>query len=316
MNACFAQQMRATQASQGGCILQINTVSIIGGGRVGSGIAIVTAKAGLKTILIEKNKALADEALESVKREMDTQIARWGMTESEKKLVLANLHQHEHIDRAQDAQLVICTIPDILAEQKEVFEKLNTLCQADTIFTTNASVISITELATVLDRPENMLGLHFLNPVMKTKLVEIVRGFKTSDATYEIGKNFIQMLGKKGIEVFETPGFVTTRLILPLLNEAMHALLEGVASADDIDTAMKLGYNMQMGPLEIADRMGLDRVLISMEHLFHESGDVKFRPCPTIKKLVRAQHFGAKTGEGFFRYDTQTGKKLPTPFAG
>ena len=282
---------------------------------MGSGIAIVTAKAGLTTILTEKTDELVEISKENITREMDTQIARWGMTESEKKLVLTNLKIGSDIERSKDAQVVICAIHDDLEEQKDVFRRLNTLCQPDTIFSTNASVLSITELATVLDHPQNMLGLHFLNPVMKTKLVEIVRGFKTSDATYEIGKKFIQSLGKRGIEVFESPGFVTTRLILPLINEAMYALMEGVASAEDIDTAMKLGYNMQMGPLEIADRMGLDRVLISMDHLFKESGEQKFRACPLIKKLVRAQHVGTKSGEGFFKYDLQSGKKLLTPLS-
>ncbi len=295
--------------------MQLNTIAIIGGGRVGSGIAIVTAKAGLTTILTEKTDELVEMSKENITREMDTQIARWGMTESEKKLVLANLKIGSDIERSKDAQLVICAIHDDLDEQKDVFRRLNKLCQPDTIFSTNASVLSITELATALEHPENMLGLHFLNPVLKTKLVEIVRGFKTSDATYEIGKKFIQSLGKRGIEVFESPGFVTTRLILPLINEAMYALMEGVASAEDIDTAMKLGYNMQMGPLEIADRMGLDRVLISMDHLFKESGEQKFRACPLIKKLVRAQHVGTKSGEGFFKYDLQSGKKLLTPLS-
>jgi len=295
--------------------LQLNTIAIIGGGRVGSGIAIVTAKAGLTTILTEKTEELVEISRENIIREMDTQIARWGMTESEKKLVLANLKIGCDIERSKDAQLVICAIHDDLEEQKDVFRRLDGLCQPETIFSTNASVLSITELATVLTHPENMLGLHFLNPVLKTKLVEIVRGFKTSDATYDIGKKFIQSLGKRGIEVFESPGFLTTRLILPLINEAMYALMEGVASAEDIDTAMKLGYNMQMGPLEIADRMGLDRVLISMDHLFKESGEQKFRACPLIKKLVRAQHVGTKSGEGFFKYDLQSGKKLLTPLS-
>jgi 3-hydroxybutyryl-CoA dehydrogenase len=229
---------------------------------------------------------------------------------------MTNLDLGVDLERSSQAEIAICAIPDELDDQKEVFMRLNASCQPDTIFTTNASVISITELATVLDHPENMLGLHFLDPVLKTKLVEIVRGFKTSDTTYEIGKKFIQSLGKKGIEVFETPGFVTTRLILPLINEAMYVLLEGVASAEDIDTAMKLGYNMQMGPLEIADRIGLDRILTSMDHLFRESGDLKFRPCPLIKKFVRADQIGTKSGEGFFKYDVQTGKKLPAPFIG
>ncbi len=295
--------------------MQLNTIAIIGGGRVGSGIAIVTAKAGLTTILTEKTDELVEISKENIGREMDTQIARWGMTESEKKLVMANLNMGSNIERSKDAQLVICAIHDDVEEQKDVFRRLNALCLPETIFSTNASVLSVTELATVLNHPENMLGLHFLNPVLKTKLVEIVRGFKTSDATYDIGKKFIQSLGKRGIEVFESPGFLTTRLILPLINEAMYALMEGVASAEDIDTAMKLGYNMQMGPLEIADRMGLDRVLISMEHMFKESGDQKFRACPLIKKLVRAQHIGAKTGEGFFKYDLNSGKKLLTPFS-
>lgn len=295
--------------------MQLNTIAIIGGGRVGSGIAIVTAKAGLTTILTEKTEELVEISRENIIREMDTQIARWGMTESEKKLVLANLKIGCDIERSKDAQLVICAIHDDLEEQKDVFRRLDGLCQPETIFSTNASVLSITELATVLTHPENMLGLHFLNPVLKTKLVEIVRGFKTSDATYDIGKKFIQSLGKRGIEVFESPGFLTTRLILPLINEAMYALMEGVASAEDIDTAMKLGYNMQMGPLEIADRMGLDRVLISMDHLFKESGEQKFRACPLIKKLVRAQHVGTKSGEGFFKYDLQSGKKLLTPLS-
>ncbi len=269
----------------------------------------------MTTSLTELTQELVDEALESIEREMDTQIIRWGMTESEKKLVLTNLDVGVDLSRSSKAELVICSIPDDFEEQKKVFVQLNSICDPDTIFSTNASVISITELATVLDKPGNMLGLHFLDAALKTKLVEIVRGFKTSDQTHDIAQQFVQSIGKKGVEVFESPGFVTTRLILPLINEAMYTLLEGVASAEDIDTAMKLGYNVQMGPLEIADRMGLDRVLLSMDHLFRESGALQFRPCPLIKKLVRAQHVGVKTGEGFFTYDTKTGKKLPVPFS-
>ncbi len=296
--------------------MDIETVAIIGGGRVGSGIAVVTAKAGYKTILTEQTEHLAKEAQENIIREIDTQIARWGMTESEKKFILANLDAGHEIERSEKAQLVICAIPAIIEEQKDVFIRLNGQCKPDTIFTSSTSVLSITELGALLDHPENMLGLNFLHPVLRTKLVEIVRGFHTSNETYETGKTFVNSLGKKGIEVFESPGFVTTRLILPLINEAMYVLLEGVASAEDIDTAMKLGYNMQTGPLEIADRIGLDRVLNSMENLFRESGELKFRPCPILKKLVRAQHVGVKTQQGFFQYDAQTGKKIPGPFPG
>ncbi|GAK60275.1 3-hydroxyacyl-CoA dehydrogenase NAD-binding [Candidatus Vecturithrix granuli] len=294
--------------------MEVNTVAIVGGGRVGSGIAIVTAKAGLKTILTEKTRELADAAIERITREIDMQIARWGMTESEKKFILGNLDVGDDLERSRQAQLALCSIPSLLEEQKQIFRQLNAICGADTIFTSNSSVLSITELGAELDHPENMLGLHFLHPVLKTKLVEIVRGFATSDQTYETGKAFVKTLGKKGIEVFESPGFITTRVMFPLINEAMNALMEGIASAEDIDSAIQLGYNMQMGPLELADRIGLDRVLVAMEHLFREFGEQKFRPCPLIKKLVRAKHFGAKTGTGFFSYDKETGKKLSSSF--
>lgn len=289
--------------------MKISTAAIIGGGTMGSGIATVTAKSGLKTILIEKTQDLADTSLENINREMDKQIARWGMTEAEKKLVLKNLHVEDNLEQAQDAHLVICAVPDNLKLQKEIFTQLNSICPPETIFTTISSVLSVTALATVVSHPEKMLGLHFLNPVFRTKLVEIVRGFKTSDDTYETGRMFVHSLGKKGIEIIESPGFVTTRLIIPLVNEAMYALLEGVASAEDIDTAMKLGYGMQMGPLEMADRAGLDTLLTLMNHLFRETGELKFRPCPLIKKLIRAQHLGVKTGEGFFKYELETGKR-------
>ena len=276
---------------------------------MGSGIATVTAKAGFKTVLIDKTQELAETALGNIQGEMDKQIARWGMTESEKKLVLANLQVSNVPEKAHEAQLIISAVPDELELKKQVFSHYDGICEPDTIFTSISSVLSVTELATVLRHPENMLGLHFLNPVFKTKLVEIVRGFKTSDDTFQIGKKFVSTLGKQGIEVIETPGFVTTRLIVPLLNEAMYALQESVASAEDIDTAMRLGHGMQVGPLEMADRMGLDTLLNLMNHLFRETGESKFRPCPLIKKLVRAQHLGVKTGQGFFEYDPKSGKR-------
>ena len=290
--------------------MQISKVAIIGGGTMGSGIAIITAKAGLKTVLIDKTQELANTALEGIRYEMDTQIARWGMTESEKKLVEANLEVSDQPEDAKDAQLIISAVPDELELKKQVFSQYDAICGDDTIFTSISSVLSVTELATVLKRPENMLGLHFLNPVFRIPVVEIVRGFKTSEETFQTGKNFVSMLGKKGVEVIESPGFVTTRLILPLLNEAMYALMEGVTSAQDVDSAMKLGYGMQFGPLELADRMGLDTLLNLMTHLFRETGESKFRPCPLIKKLVRAQQLGVKTGEGFFTYDQKTGKRI------
>lgn len=290
--------------------MEVNTVAIVGGGRVGAGIAIVTAKAGFKTILTEKTEELAEAALERITHTIDAQIQRWGMTESEKKFILTNLEAGADLTRTCQAQIVLCSIPSLLEEQQQIFRQLNDICGARTIFTSNSSVLSITELASELAHPENMIGLHFLHPVLKSKLVEIVRGFTTSDETYQTSKTFVKTIGKTGIEVFESPGFITTRVMFPMLNEAMNALMEGIASAEDIDMAMRLGYNMQVGPLELADRIGLDRVLVALEHLFHEFGEQKFRPSPLIKKLVRAKQFGVKTGAGFFTYDPETGKRI------
>ncbi len=292
--------------------MKITTVAIVGGGRVGSGIATITAQSGLKTIVTEKTQALAEATLEHIIHEIDSRIARWGMTESDKKYILSNLDIGHDLDRSHHAELVICSIPAIPEEQKAVFTHLNAVCAPETIFSSSTLMLSITELASVLTHPDKMLGLHFRSPVFKTELVEIVRGFATSDETFNIGQAFIKNIGRVGIEVFETPGGVTTRVILPLINEAMYVLLEGVASAWDIDTAMRVGFNMEVGPLELADRIGLDRVLRNMEMLFHETGDMKFRPCPLIQKLVRAQHYGENTGEGFFTYDPKTGERLAT----
>jgi 3-hydroxybutyryl-CoA dehydrogenase len=278
---------------------------------MGGGIAILTAKANLPTILVEKTQELADAALERITREIDVQIARWAMTESEKRLVLKNLQIGKKLDLAKDVDLVISAVPDDLNLKKQIFGQLEAMCQTHTIFSTITSVLSITELATALTRPEQMIGLHFMSLVLKAKLVEIVRGVKTSQKTYETSKAFIHKLGKIGIEVFESPGFVTTRLIAPLINEAMYVLMERVASAEDIETAMRFGYNMPMGPLELADRIGLDTLLNLMNHLFRETGELKFRPCPLLKKFVRAQYLGVKTGEGFFKYDLETEQRQP-----
>ncbi|MBU1652704.1 3-hydroxybutyryl-CoA dehydrogenase, partial [bacterium] len=171
------------------------------------------------------------------------------------------------------------------------------------IFITNTSVLSITEIAEVTDRQEQVIGMHFMNPVPKTPVVEIVRGLKTSDKTFDSISKFAVQLKKTPIEVYEYPGYVTTRVILPMINEAMYVLMEGVASAEDIDKAIKLGYNMERGPLALADQMGLDEVKTWMESLFRELGDLKYRPCPLLRKKVRAGQLGRKSGHGFFYYN-------------
>ena len=189
--------------------------------------------------------------------------------------------------------------------KRRIFSELDELCDSETIFISNTSTLTLSKLAAATKRSDKVIGMHFLNPVPKVPLVELVRGTKTSDKTFDTMKKFAERIGKTVVEVFEYPGFVTTRIIVPLLNEAMHALMEGVATAEGIDTAMKLGYNFQYGPLELADMMGLDEVLAWMESLFHELGEAKYRPCPLLRRMVREGKLGRKSGEGFFKYNDQ-----------
>jgi 3-hydroxybutyryl-CoA dehydrogenase len=198
---------------------------------------------------------------------------------------------------------VIEAVPDVLALKVRVFAELDRACPPATILATNTSTLSVTEIAAHTKRPERVIGLHFQNPGTRAPLVEIVRGLKTSDAALATARQVVQALGKRGIEVFEYPGYVTTRVIVPFVNEAMHVVMEGVATAEAVDTAVKLGYGLPVGPLTLADRVGLDELLRWMQHLFKELGDVKYRPCPLLRKMVRAGHFGVKSGRGFFEYD-------------
>jgi len=200
--------------------------------------------------------------------------------------------------------MVIETVTEDMDLKKQVFAELDSVTRQDIILASNTSTLSLTEIASVVNRPERVIGLHFLHPVARIELVEIVRGLRTSDETFDQAKHFVEsVIQKKGIMVFESPGFVTTRLICILINEALHTLQEGVASAEDIDTAMRIGYDFRYGPLEMCDRFGLDSVLAAMERMFREYGELKFRPSVLLKKMVRAGNLGVKTGEGFFKYD-------------
>lgn len=196
-----------------------------------------------------------------------------------------------------------------LLRKKSLFKQLDKICNSNTIFVSNTATLSLTKLAEATSRPEKIIGMHFLNPVSKVPLVEIVRALKTSDDTFKKIKKFAEDLGKTVVEVFEYPGFVTTRVILPMLNEAMQALLEGIATAEGIDTAIKLGYGLNVGPLEMADTMGLDEILTWLDTLYHELGTPQYRASAILRRKVREGHLGKKTGEGFFKYD-ESGKRI------
>ncbi len=283
----------------------INTVAVIGLGVMGQGIAQTIASHGIEVVAIEKNEKQLEVTISSLKENIDREILRWTMTKSEKNSILARIHGETDFKKAIECDIIIEAVDENFEMKRRIFTELDDMCAPETIFISNTSTLNLSKLAAATKRADKVIGMHFLNPVPKVPLVEVVRALKTSDKTFLIVKKFAERLGKTVVEVFEYPGYVTTRIIVPLLNEAMHALMEGVATADGIDTAMKLGYNFQYGPLELADMMGLDEVLAWMESLFHELGEAKYRPCPLLRRMVREGKMGRKSGEGFFKYNDQ-----------
>ncbi|KQX68711.1 3-hydroxyacyl-CoA dehydrogenase family protein [Paenibacillus sp. Root444D2] len=280
------------------------TIGVIGGGTMGQGIAEMLAARGLEVLLVEKTTDKLDRAMEQITVSLDKQIERWSLTDTEKKLILAKIRKADSLEDMAACDMVIETISEDLNAKKHVFFQLNQICSPAIILATNTSTLSVTEIAAVTTNPERVIGLHFLHPVAKINLVEIIRAMKTSDETFNRTRLFVdELLLKKSIKVMESPGFITTRLICTLINEALHTLSEGVASAEDIDNAMRIGYDFKYGPLEMCDRFGLDSVHAALEGMFRDYGDMKYRPSFLLKQMVRAGHLGVKTGEGFFRYD-------------
>jgi len=280
-------------------------IVIVGGGIMGQGIAQTAARKGLEVLLVEVDEEALRHALEGISETLDREIEKWALTASEKKGILSRIKGTVNYSDITDQVFLIEAVPERLDLKQALFHELEQHCVPEAILITNTSTLSITELASGTTRPDKVIGMHFLSPVPKVKVVELVRGVHTSTQTFQRSLQLASRLERSAIEVFESPGYVTTRVIVPMINEAIHVLMEGVASADDIDTALRLGYELNIGPLAMADRMGLDTLLTWLDTLFRDLGDQKYRPCPLLRMMVRAGLLGAKTGQGFFRYDEE-----------
>ena len=283
--------------------MDIKEVAVIGGGTMGNGIAHVMAQNGLKVVLVDVKQEYLDRAFGTIKRNLERQVKKGVIDTQLVSATLANITLSLKIESARETPLVIEAVQENMNIKKDIFQTLDKTCPATTIIASNTSSLPITAIAAATSRPTKVIGMHFMNPVPMMKLVEVIRGIATSDETFETIKNLCLAIGKTPIEANDYPGFVANRILMPMLNEAAFCLMEGVASADDIDTVMKLGAGHPMGPLYLADFIGLDICLAIMETLYKGYNDSKYRPCPLLRKLVQAGHLGRKTGRGFYEYN-------------
>ena len=294
--------------------MEFRKLGIVGGGMMGRSIAEKVASNGIDVLVHEVSEEVVEWSRNELVSTLDEELRKWGITASEKKVILGRIRYTTDLAALREADMLIEAVTEDLAAKKRVMADLGATCSPDRVFLTNTSTLSITEIAAASGRPDKVIGVHFLPPVSRNPIVEVVRGVETSNETYDTAMALVRALDKTPIEVFEYPGYVATRAIVPLLNEAMYLVMEGVASAENVDTALRLGYQFRMGPLEYCDRIGLDKIMSWMEHLFHELGDVKYRPCPLLRKLVRAGHLGRSTGRGFFAWDGR--RKVEAPRKG
>ena len=275
---------------------------VVGAGQMGGGIAQVMAAAGIKTYLNDVSMEIVESRLQFIDKLLEKDVSRGKIDENTKGSIMANLIPSNQIEDAADCDIVIEAILEKMEIKSSVFQKLDSVCKPDCILASNTSSLPITEIAAVTQRPEKVIGMHFMNPVPVMKLVEIIRGIATSDETYQQIKSLTLDLQKVPVEVRDVPGFVSNRVLQMMINEAVYCLYEGVASVEDIDTVMKLGMNHPMGPLQLADFIGLDTVLSIMEVMYEGYGDCKYRPCPLLRQYVKAGWLGKKAGKGFYNY--------------
>lgn len=283
--------------------MKVNKVAVIGSGALGPGIAQVAALGGMDVRLYDPGPVALEQGLATIDRRLDRDVEKGLITAQDAKAAKGRISGYLLLeDAVAEADLVIEATGSDMKRKKELFRELDKVCGERTIMATNTATLSITEMASVTTRPERFIGMHFFQPIPKMKLVEIVRGHQTSDATAETAKAAAEKMGKQGIEVAEAPGFLVDRIYFPMINEAIFVLQEGLATTEEIDSGMKLGANHPMGPLAVADMIGLDRVLKVLDDLYTQYRDPKYRPAYLLVKMVRAGHLGKSTGKGFYEY--------------
>jgi 3-hydroxybutyryl-CoA dehydrogenase len=284
--------------------MDIKTIGIIGAGTMGSGIGQVMALFGFDVIIMDVKDEFIQKGMGNIKRGLDKMLEKGKITPKEKQEAITRIRTTTRLEDMAKADFVIEAASEIEELKLNIFKKLDKVCPKDSILCTNTSSIPITRIASATNRPDKVIGMHFMNPAPVMKLVEIIRGMNTSDETFAMVKSLTAKIGKVPVESKDRPGFIVNRILMPMINEAVFALMEDTASKEDIDNAMVLGTNQPIGPLALADLIGLDTVLFIMESIYRETGEQKHQPCPLLKKYVEAGKVGKKAGEGFYKYDT------------
>ena len=286
----------------------IQKVGIVGCGAMGQEICRIISQFGMDVVFLDVSEEKVLSIYENIDKQLDDEINRWGLTPGDKKAILSRIKGSTDYNNLSDCDLILESVNSRspgsnLELRKDVFKRIEAVVGPEAIITSNNSTLMVSEIAAVLERPERALGLHFMSPATAVKIVEVVKGIETSHKTYETVCKFAKMIDRKVITISESPGHISTRLIVTLINEACELLIEGVASVESIDKIMKQGYGMQLGPFELADKIGLDKVVKWMDNLYQEYSLMKFKASPVIKRLVRAKYHGRKTGKGFYRYE-------------